>query len=47
MIVVKLYKLDYIDAFTLGIAILMVVIHHTAQQGTVIMPHIGFAEFRY
>lgn len=34
----KLYKLDYIDALR-GIAILMVVMHHTAQQGTVIMPH--------
>jgi hypothetical protein len=32
----------------LGIAILMVVMHHTAQQGTVIMPHfIGFVEFEH
>ena len=35
---IKLGKLHYIDAMR-GIAILMVVIHHSAQQGTVKMPH--------
>lgn len=35
----KSNKLDYIDALR-GIAILMVLIHHTAQQGNVAMPHV-------
>ena len=35
---IKLGKLHYIDAMR-GIAILMVVIHHSAQQGAVKMPH--------
>ena len=35
----KLEKLNYIDALR-GLAILMVLIHHSAQQGTVQMPHV-------
>jgi len=38
MNVVKIQKLDYIDVIR-GIAILMVVITHTAQQGIVKLPH--------
>ncbi|MDQ8013029.1 MAG: acyltransferase [Flavobacterium nitrogenifigens] len=39
MNVIKLEKLDYIDVIR-GIAILMVVITHTAQQGLVKLPHL-------
>lgn len=35
----KLEKLNYIDALR-GLAILMVLIHHSAQQGIVQMPHV-------
>lgn len=35
----KLAKLNYIDAIR-GIAIIMVVMHHAAQQGTIHLPHI-------
>jgi len=39
MNVIKLEKLDYIDTIR-GMAILMVIITHTAQQGVVKLPHI-------
>ncbi|WP_091134607.1 acyltransferase family protein [Flavobacterium anhuiense] len=39
MNVIKLEMLDYIDVIR-GIAILMVVITHTAQQGLVKLPHL-------
>lgn len=39
MTISKLEKLNYIDAIR-GLAILMVVMHHTAQQGVVKIPHV-------
>lgn len=39
MSTIQTQKLNYIDALRGGIAILMVIVHHTSQQGSVATPY--------